>query len=57
MVSSLLNRILPSHEEAREAPLPQAKTFAAGGTVGALHERLANELGLDWDHPIVSEAE
>lgn len=55
MVNSLLKRILPSNDEIAEAPLPQAKTFAAGGHIGELHERLRNELGLDWDDPIVSE--
>ena len=37
-------------------PAAAAPTFEAGGNVGALHDRLRTELGLDWDDPIVYEA-
>ncbi|MDG6079082.1 hypothetical protein E3U23_07745 [Erythrobacter litoralis] len=32
---------------------PEAGSFVAGGTVGELHQRLQQELGMDWDDPIV----
>ena len=35
------------------AALPPADSFIAGGAVGQLHLRLQNELGMDWDDPIV----
>ncbi|WP_394270917.1 hypothetical protein [Qipengyuania sp.] len=35
------------------APLTQAESFVAGGAVGQLHQRLQQELGMDWDDPIV----
>ena len=33
-----------------------AKQFVAGGKVGALHQRLRSELGVDWDDALVSES-
>ena len=31
----------------------EAESFVAGGAVGELHQRLQQELGMDWDDPIV----
>ncbi|WP_156787373.1 DUF2236 domain-containing protein [Erythrobacter sp. SD-21] len=54
MVQNALKRLFQQSEEgAGKTPQP-AKTFAAGGSVGLLHDRLRDELGLDWDDPIAA---
>lgn len=51
-----LKRKARPQAETFEKTIPAAETFAAGGTVGKLHERLRNELGLDWDDPLISDS-
>ena len=54
MVSNLFKKILVPSGDQQETPVAPAKTFTAGGSVGDLHRRLREEMGLDWDDGIVS---
>ena len=57
MVSNLLKKIRVQSDDRHEVHVPPAvpaKTFTAGGSVGDLHRRLRDEMGLDWDDGIVS---
>lgn len=54
MVSNLFKRILVSNDEQAKSPVAPAKTFTAGGSVGDLHRRLREEMGLDWDDGMIS---
>lgn len=54
MVRNLFKRIALSDDVRKAIPAPPAKTFTAGGSVGDLHRRLRDEMGLDWDDGIVS---
>lgn len=54
MVRNLFKRVALSDDVRKAIPAPPAKTFTAGGSVGDLHRRLRDEMGLDWDDGIVS---
>lgn len=54
MVSNLFKKILAPADYRQDVPVAPAKTFTAGGSVGDLHRRLRDEMGLDWDDGIVS---
>lgn len=56
MTGTNLKRVATTEESVNNAPAQpayQAESFTAGGTVGELHQRLQQELGMDWDDPIV----
>lgn len=55
MTGNNLKRIATQNEslDVDAAPLREADSFVAGGAVGELHQRLQQELGMDWDDPIV----
>ena len=55
MVQTALKRLFQQAGDVSSRPVDAAKTFAAGGSVGKLHERLRDELGLDWDDPIAGQ--
>ena len=50
-----LKRVATTEENPNAAvtPMRAADSFVAGGAVGELHQRLQQELGMDWDDPIV----
>lgn len=54
MVRNLFKKVAHSADDRKDIPAPPAKTFTAGGSVGDLHRRLRDEMGLDWDDGIVS---
>lgn len=55
MVQTALKRLFRPAGDVSSRPVDAAKTFVAGGSVGKLHERLRDELGLDWDDPIAGQ--
>ena len=55
MVQTALKRLFRPAEDLSAKSAKTAKTFEAGGSVGKLHDRLRDELGLDWDDPIAGE--
>ena len=54
MVSNLFRKVRAPAEGAEKVAVTPARTFIAGGSVGDLHRRLRDEMGLDWDDGIVS---
>ena len=54
MVSNLFRKVRAPAEGAEKVAVTPAPTFTAGGSVGDLHRRLRDEMGLDWDDSIVS---
>ena len=55
MAGKNLKRVAATENDFEPAKVlrPEAESFVAGGAVGELHQRLQQELGMDWDDPIV----
>lgn len=56
MTGKNLKRVATTEENfeiAHAQPALEAESFTAGGKVGELHQRLQQELGMDWDDPVV----